>query len=222
MNHLSRYLKFSAVRLDLDIASQKRLFEEASFALQTAYGVPHDEVFAALSERERIGSTALGKGCAVPHGRMQALSSPAVAFLRTVKPLKLPSPDGTGAQLFIAILVPWEHPEQHLALLRESARLFSDDAVRANLLEAKTPAEFCECITAWNSPAEEEEDQNEEDVASSAEAEESINTNSTDLPTEERINEDTSEIVNPELHAIDEERHAVTAPNGIKIVPEGE
>ena len=221
MNLLSRYLKFSAVRLDLDITSQKRLFEEASFALQTAYGVPHDEVFAALSERERIGSTALGKGCAVPHGRMLALSSPAVAFLRTVKSLKLPSPDGTGAQLFIAILVPWEHPEQHLALLRESARLFSDEAVRASLLAAKTPAEFCECITSWNSP-EEEDDQseargeNEANAAPPAEAQAPDSAASTSTPDE------IQKTANPELHAIDEERHAVTAPNGTKIVPEGE
>ncbi len=152
MNQLSRYLKFSSVRLDLDIASQKRLFEEASFTLQTAYGAPHDEVFAALSERERIGSTALGKGCAVPHGRLQGLEEPAIAFLRTKEPLRLPSPDGSGAQLFIVILVPWEHPERHLALLRETAALFSDDATREALLAAPSQTEFCEIVTAWSAP----------------------------------------------------------------------
>ena len=140
MNLLSRYLKFSSVRLDLDIASQKRLFEEASFTLQTAYGTPHDEVFAALSER------------AVPHGRLQGLEEPAIAFLRTKEPLRLPSPDGSGAQLFIVILVPWAHPERHLALLRETAALFSDDATREALLAAPSQTEFCEIVTAWSAP----------------------------------------------------------------------
>lgn len=202
MNLLSRYLKFSAVRLDLDIASQKRLFEEASFALQGAYGVPHDAVFTALSERERIGSTALGHGCAVPHGRLAQLSAPAVAFLRTVKPLKLPSPDGTGAQLFIVILAPDGDPDRHLVLLREAARLFSNDAMREKLLQADSPTTFCECITGWTPPEEppaptETEDQDEAPV-----------------PEEATIPAGREES--------DEDDHTVAAPDGTRIFPEGE
>ncbi|MDO5530708.1 PTS sugar transporter subunit IIA [Sutterella sp.] len=153
MNLLSPFLNLHSVRIDLDIASQKRLFEEAALAFERTAGIPHDEAFAALSERERIGSTALGHGTAVPHGRLASLEAPEVVFLRTVKPLKVPSPDRSGAQLFIAILVPESNPEAHLGLLREVAALFSDDAVRAKLLAAKDPVELCDIIAAWVPPA---------------------------------------------------------------------
>lgn len=155
MNPFTPYLKLNAVRLDLDVKSLKRLFEEAAFALEAAYGVPHDDAFTALSERERIGSTALGRGCAVPHGRLASLRAPAVAFLRTLEPLKTPSPDGAGVQLFIAILAPAENPEAHLGVLRATAELLSDEAVRGALLAAPTPTAFCEAVSAWRAPAEE-------------------------------------------------------------------
>ena len=104
MNKLSTYITLEAVRLDLNLSSLKRLFEEAGLALESAYGIPHDEAFTALNERERLGSTALGFGCAVPHARLTGLEEPAVVLLRTLEPLKVPSPDKTGAQLFIVIL----------------------------------------------------------------------------------------------------------------------
>lgn len=106
MTLLTPYLKLESVRLDLNLSSQKRLFEEASLAFERAYGVPHDEAFAALMERERIGSTAVGHGCAVPHGRLAELESPAIVFLRTLAPLKVSAPDNQGVQLFSRFLCP--------------------------------------------------------------------------------------------------------------------
>lgn len=87
MNLLSQYLTLDAVRLDVDVASRKRLFEEAAFAVEAAYGENHDAVFDALIARERLGSTALGNGCAIPHGRLVSLAAPAVVLLRTKVPL---------------------------------------------------------------------------------------------------------------------------------------
>lgn len=154
MNLFSPYLKLESVRLDLEISSQKRLFEEASLAFERAYGVPHDEAFSALMERERIGSTVVGHGCAVPHGRLADLESPAIVFLRTASPLKLPSPDNQGVQLFFAILVPAENPADHLALLRETAGIFSDERIRQALLGAPDAAAFLEVLSQWTSPAD--------------------------------------------------------------------
>ena len=141
MNKLSTYITLEAVRLDLNLSSLKRLFEEAGLALESAYGIPHDEAFTALNERERLGSTALGFGCAVPHARLTGL--------RTLEPLKVPSPDKTGAQLFIVILAPEDGADDHLELLRETAELFSDAEARETLLQASTPVEVCEFLTHW-------------------------------------------------------------------------
>ena len=149
MNKLSTYITLEAVRLDLNLSSLKRLFEGAGLALESAYGIPHDEAFTALNERERLGSTALGFGCAVPHARLAGLEEPAVVLLRTLEPLKVPSPDKTGAQLFIVILAPEDGADDHLELLRETAELFSDAEARETLLKASTPVEVCEFLTHW-------------------------------------------------------------------------
>ena len=151
MTLLTPYLKLESVRLDLDIASQKRLFEEASLAFERAYGVPHDEAFAALMDRERIGSTAVGHGC-----RLSDLDSPAIVFLRTLTPLKVSAPDNLGVQLFFAILVPAENPGDHLALLRETAGIFGDEKTREALLRAPDAMSFLEILSQWSPGSESE------------------------------------------------------------------
>ena len=106
MNLLSQYLTIDTVRLDIDVVSRKRLFEEASFAIETAYGEDHDTVFEALMARERLGSTALGHGCAVPHGRLESLQEPALVLLRTKQPIAYDAPDDKPVRLFMTLLVP--------------------------------------------------------------------------------------------------------------------
>ena len=132
MNLLSQYLTIDTVRLDIDVVSRKRLFEEASFAIETAYGEDHDTVFEALMARERLGSTALGHGCAVPHGRLESLQEPALVLLRTKQPIAYDAPDDKPVRLFMTLLVPQDNPEEHLQILREIAALFADDAVRGS------------------------------------------------------------------------------------------
>ena len=152
MNLLSQYLTIDTVRLDIDVVSRKRLFEEASFAIETAYGEDHDTVFEALMARERLGSTALGHGCAVPPGRLESLQEPALVLLRTKQPIAYDAPDDKPVRLFMTLLVPQDNPEEHLQILREIAALFADDAVREGLLNTTEAVGACELIANWNSP----------------------------------------------------------------------
>lgn len=168
MNLLAQYLTINAVRLDIDVTSRKRLFEEAAFAVEAAYGEDHDAVFEALMARERLGSTALGNGCAIPHGRLASLSNPAVVLLRTKKPVNYDAPDGKPVQLFMTILVPAENPQAHLALLRETAALFSDAPRLAAILAAQDAINVCELIAAWPSPFAEEPNTSEEQTHDSS------------------------------------------------------
>ena len=171
MNLLSQYLTLDAVRLDVDVASRKRLFEEAAFAVEAAYGENHDAVFDALIARERLGSTALGNGCAIPHGRLVSLAAPAVVLLRTKSPINYDAPDGKPVRLFMTILVPTENPQAHLVLLRETAALLSDKALLQKLLDLPAPIDVCELIAAWNSPfATEDAEENVQGPADSADA----------------------------------------------------
>lgn len=156
MNLLAPYLTLEAVRLDVEAASRKRLFEEASLAVESAYGEPHDEIFSALMARERLGSTGVGFGCAIPHGRVAELAAPAVVFVRSKAPLPYDAPDGLPVQLFMTILVPEEHPENHLALLRETALLFQNESMRSALLSAPDEAAVCTLIANWLPPSDDD------------------------------------------------------------------
>lgn len=152
MSVLAKYLTLDAVRVDVEVTSRKRLFEEAALAIEAAYGEPHDEVFNALFERERLGSTGLGCGCAVPHGRLADISEPAVVLLRAKTPVDYDAPDGVPVTLAMAIIVPEENPEAHLALLRETAALFSEASMRTALCQAPAAVDVCRLIAQWESP----------------------------------------------------------------------
>jgi PTS system nitrogen regulatory IIA component len=96
-------------------------------------------VLQALAERERLGSTALGHGCAVPHARIDALDRPAAAFVRTAAPVPFDAPDGRGVSLFLVLLVPGDADEFHLALLAAAAERFGDRRFVDGLRRAATP-----------------------------------------------------------------------------------
>lgn len=162
MSVLAKYLTLDAVRVDVEVTSRKRFFEEAALAVEAAYGEPHDEVFNALFERERLGSTGLGRGCAVPHGRLAGITEPAVVFLRAKPPVAYDAPDGLPVSLAIAIIVPEANPETHLTLLRETAALFSEEDMRVALNKAPEAVDVCRLIADWRSPFE---DENENDGA---------------------------------------------------------
>ncbi|CTP90271.1 PTS fructose transporter subunit IIA [Xanthomonas translucens pv. arrhenatheri] len=98
-----------------------------------------DELFASLRERERLGSTAIGHGIAIPHGRAPHLDAPRGALLRLDQPIDF---DGHGSQvdLIFAMAVPAHYTHQHLMLLSELAEQFSDEGFRAALRRAPDAA----------------------------------------------------------------------------------
>ena len=198
MNSLAPYVTIETVRLDLSVASRKRLFEEAGLVFESSAGIPHKEAFDALIAREKLGSTCIGGGCAIPHGRTEHAKEPAAAVIRTAEPLALDAPDGKPVQLFICLLVPEEAAAQEeereqpnpsgesggkdgdaageaapccscSRLFREADALLRDKGARAALLAAKTDVEVCEIIHGWEPPSSLDD---EEEPESEADAEE--------------------------------------------------
>lgn len=168
MNRFSSYITLQTVRLDVSAASRKRLFEEASALFEVAYGISHSEVFDALIARERLGSTCVGAGCALPHGRLPELEEPALVFLRTAEPVSLDSPDGRGVRLFFCLLVPENDEKDYLGVLREIACLLSQKPMRQALLDAADDVAVCELLHAWEPPT---------DLHASAEAADALSEN---------------------------------------------
>lgn len=134
MNLISRLLPASNVLLDLSASSKKRVFEQVGLLFENHSGIARARVFDSLFARERLGSTGLGQGVAIPHGRIKGLKEAVAAFVRLAEPVAFDAPDGRPVNLLVFLLVPEQATQQHLDILSELAQMLSDKAFRENLL----------------------------------------------------------------------------------------
>lgn len=151
MNLIAPLLTSDTTLLGMSFSSKKKLFEHAAEQLSSAYALKAADIFTSLFERERLGSTALGSGVAIPHGRIKGLDQARGAFYRLKTPLEFDAPDNQPVSLCFILLVPKDANEQHLQILGELAQLFGDDAMRARLLDAASPAELIALFGTWSS-----------------------------------------------------------------------
>lgn len=100
----------------------------------------------ALAARERLGSTGLGHGVAIPHGRSAAISEARAAFVRLAEPIDFGADDGRSVDLVASLIVPAHFTDQHLKLLAELAELFSDDGITTGLRAAPDAAALHEAL----------------------------------------------------------------------------
>lgn len=149
MSLLTRLLPLSNVVLDLDVTSKKRVFEHAGILFENSLGIGRAKIFDALLARERLGSTGLGHGVAIPHGRISGLKTAAGAFLRTRTPIAFESPDGNPVNLIFVLLVPEKATDQHLQILSELAQMFSDRNIRTTLGNAADAQTAQDIIVKW-------------------------------------------------------------------------
>lgn len=140
MNHLSRILPAGNVVLDLVATSKKRVFEQAGLLFENHHGLARSTVFDSLFARERLGSTALGQGVAVPHGRVKQLTAPLAAFMRLRDPIAFDAPDNQPVSMLLILLVPETATQQHLDILAELAQLMSNRPLREALATETDPA----------------------------------------------------------------------------------
>ena len=133
------FLVEKRIGCNVEAASKKRVLEQLGQRL--AESVPEltqDLVFDALLERERLGSTGLGKGIALPHARMAQVDRAMGAFIKLTNGVDFDAIDGEPVDLAFAMLVPEEATDEHLQLLSTLARLFSDSAFCSALRQAET------------------------------------------------------------------------------------
>jgi PTS system nitrogen regulatory IIA component len=131
----------TSAHIETDVAARNRseLFAEIG-ALFAREGLVAKPLIDALDAREKLGSTALGQGVAIPHGRIKNLDQARAAFLRTQKPIDFNAPDQKPVDLFFVLLVPEHATEQHLQLLSELAHLVDDHVFRDALHAAADDA----------------------------------------------------------------------------------
>ena len=149
MNLIAKLLAPANILLDLEVSSKKRMFEQVGLLFENNQGIARSLVFDSLFARERLGSTGLGQGVAIPHGRIKGLRDSVGAFIRLSTPVPFDAPDGQAVHLIFVLLVPEQATEQHLQLLSELAQMFSDRELRQALSSATDPAALHQIITAW-------------------------------------------------------------------------
>ncbi|MDP5009244.1 MAG: PTS sugar transporter subunit IIA [Glaciimonas sp.] len=149
MTNLAKILPAQNVALDLEASSKKRVFEQAGLLFENNCGVARATVTDNLFARERLGSTGLGHGVAVPHGRVKGLKAPLAAFVRLKEAIPFESPDGELVDLLIFLLMPDNVTQLHLEILSEVAEMFSNDGFRDALKATADPLAIHAKLITW-------------------------------------------------------------------------
>ena len=151
MNRLSAILPAEQVLVHVDATSKKRAFEEAGLLFETQHGLNRALITDSLFARERLGSTGLGHGVAIPHGRIKGLKQPLAAVFQLLNPIGFDAPDELPVTLMIFLLVPEAATQKHLEILSEIAELLSDSGLREQMKTADQSAALHTLIANWQS-----------------------------------------------------------------------
>lgn len=145
---LSELLDVGRVLLDVTAGGKKRLFEEIGLAFENTEGPTRGVVFKALLERERLGSTVISDGVAVPHARLEELRQPLAAYLRTLEPIEYDGPDALVRHMFV-LLVPGKADDAHLKILSIMSRMLTDQEFVKNAEACSDRASFLDIVAEW-------------------------------------------------------------------------
>jgi PTS system nitrogen regulatory IIA component len=151
MNRLAAILPSAQALVQVDATSKKRAFEEAGLLFENLHGLNRALVADSLFARERLGSTGLGHGVAIPHGRIKGMKSPLAAVFCLTQPIGFDSPDEQPVSLLFFLLVPEASTQKHLEILSEIAEMLSDSGFRERLKQSSDAQDLHQRIVAWHS-----------------------------------------------------------------------
>ncbi len=151
MNRLSAILPLEQVTVGLDATSKKRAFEEVGLLFETHHDLNRSLVTDSLFARERLGSTGLGHGVAIPHGRIKGLKQPMAAVFQLAAPIAFDAPDEQAVTLLICLLVPETATQKHLEILSEIAEILSDADLRERMKRATSAEALHQLVATWQS-----------------------------------------------------------------------
>tara|TARA_B100000989_G_C19504818_1_gene456000 strand:+ start:772 stop:1233 length:462 start_codon:yes stop_codon:yes gene_type:complete len=124
------------------LLSKKRVFERAAEAMGAALNLSSDNIYRALLAREKLGSTAIGEGIAIPHCRINECAEAAGCLVTLQDPIDFGSIDGRDVDVIFVLLVPEEATQAHLNLLAVLARSFSNADLRNRVRQTLDPEEL--------------------------------------------------------------------------------
>jgi PTS system nitrogen regulatory IIA component len=151
MNRLSQILPPSQVLVSVEATSKKRAFEEAGLLFENQHGLNRALITDSLFARERLGSTGLGHGVAIPHGRIKGLKAPMAAVFQLADAIGFDAPDEQPVVLLIFLLVPEAATQKHLEILSEIAELLSDAGLREQIKSSDDATALHTLMAGWQS-----------------------------------------------------------------------
>lgn len=152
MNVLTHLFALDCIALDSPANNRADTFAAAGELFSKQVGIDSNAVVGFLNAREDLGSTALGAGVAIPHGRVKGLKQPIAAFMRLKNAIDFAAPDGEPVSILIFLLVPEKATQQHLEILSSIAQLLSDSDARQFLSSSNEPSKVCHLLQQWGLP----------------------------------------------------------------------
>jgi PTS system nitrogen regulatory IIA component len=149
MNPVAELLDIDDVHLDVDVSDKAQLLDRVATLLAARHGLAKAAILEDLAARERLGSTGVGHGVAIPHARTSRCIAPAGVFVRTRSAIAFDAPDGAPVSVFLALIVPDQAIERHLRILATAAAMFSDRIFREKLRSADSPAATWELLSTF-------------------------------------------------------------------------
>ncbi len=141
-----------AVVPNLKAATKKQAIQNLAAYAATLWDVSERDVFETLLQRERLGSTGIGSGIAIPHGKLAQVARPVGLFARFEKPIDYEAVDGEPVDLAFLLLAPEEAGADHLKALAKVARLLRDPAITSQLRATREPAALHALLTRSATP----------------------------------------------------------------------
>lgn len=149
---LNSLIAHGSVACKSSISSKKKALEVLSQLLASKMPETNqNRVFDSLLGRERLGTTALGKGIAIPHARLKNIQQATGAFITLEKPIDYDAPDKQAVDMLFALTVPESCNEDHLKILASLARMFSDEQLCEKLRQQKNEDELLNILYTWQS-----------------------------------------------------------------------
>lgn len=149
MNVLGRLFTTDSINLNAQASCKAQAFENAGQYFETKLHIPSDKLLSFLNARETLGSTGLGFGVAIPHGRIKGLQEPCAALFKLQNPIEFGAPDGKPVSLLIFLLVPEKATQEHLEILAVIAQLLTNPQTRDQLQNETDPEKVRGLICYW-------------------------------------------------------------------------
>ncbi|MBJ7379557.1 MAG: PTS sugar transporter subunit IIA [Polynucleobacter sp.] len=139
-----------SISLNVSATSKAEAFRLAADYFAKKLSISNELVVRFLNDREALGSTALGAGVAIPHGRIKGLKQSCAAFFRLPQGIEFQAPDQLPVSILIFLLVPEKATQDHLEILSTIAQLLSDTTARETLQQELDPNKVSQFIRGWS------------------------------------------------------------------------